>query len=165
MGGSNFSEGVYVDYRRFDKERINPRYEFGFGLSYTSFRYSRLRIKRHQSRPRKYPGGVVVPGGQDDLWDIVATVTCEVQNTGSVAGAEAAQLYVGIPGAPVRQLRGFQKPEIRPGKTAKVTFNLTRRDLSVWDPAAQKWLLQPGDYSVWVGSSSRKLPLQGVLHL
>ncbi|KAJ0418586.1 glycoside hydrolase superfamily [Aspergillus carlsbadensis] len=162
---SDFSEGVYIDYRYFDKEGVTPRFEFGFGLSYTSFQYTNLKINRRQPRPRQYPEGPVVQGGQADLWDTVATVTCEVKNTGSVAGAEAAQLYVGIPGAPVRQLRGFQKPVVQPGKTAKVSFNLTRRDLSVWDPVVQKWRLERGEYKIYVGSSSRKLPLTGGLKI
>jgi beta-glucosidase len=96
---------------------------------------------------------------------VVATVTAEIKNTGSLTGAEAAQLHVGIPGGPVKQLRGFQKPTIRAGKVEKVKFRLTRRDLSVWDPVVQKWRLQNGEYKIYVGSSSRKLPLTGDLKI
>ncbi|KAH7111240.1 glycoside hydrolase family 3 protein [Dactylonectria macrodidyma] len=162
---SNFSEGVYVDYRRFDREGTEPRYEFGFGLSYTTFSYSNLKIRNAKSNHAEYPSGRIVEGGQADLWDTVAVVTVEVKNTGRVSGAEAAQLYVGIPGRPARQLRGFDKPAIKPGKTTKVTFKLNRRDLSVWDTVAQKWRLQSGEYKIFVGSSSRKLPLKGVLKI
>jgi beta-glucosidase len=162
---SNFSEGVYIDYRHFDRNDIEPRYEFGFGLSYTTFQYQELKIRTEQRHPKQYPEGPIVSGGQSDLWDVVATVTAEVKNTGSVTGAEAAQLYVGIPGAPVKQLRGFQKRTIRPGKSERVTFKLTRRDLSVWDPMVQKWRLQNGEYKIYVGSSSRNLPLAGDLKI
>ncbi|KAL2838667.1 beta-glucosidase-related glycosidase [Aspergillus pseudodeflectus] len=162
---SDFSEGVYIDYRHFDRDGIEPRYEFGFGLSYTTFQYQNLKIRTKQRHPKQYPEAPIVSGGASDIWDVVATVTAEVKNTGSVTGAEAAQLYVGIPGGPVKQLRGFQKPTIRAGKIEKVTFKLTRRDLSVWDPVVQKWRLQNGEYKIYVGSSSRKLPLTGDLKI
>ncbi|KAL3471521.1 glycoside hydrolase family 3 protein [Aspergillus californicus] len=162
---SNFSEGVYIDYRHFDRDDIEPRYEFGFGLSYTTFKYQNLKIRTEQRHHTQYPEGPIVSGGQSDIWDVVATVTAEVQNTGSITGAEAAQLYVGIPGGPAKQLRGFQKPTIRAGKVERITFKLTRRDLSVWDPVVQKWRLQNGEYNIYVGSSSRKLPLTGGLRI
>lgn len=164
---SNFDEGVYIDYRRFDKAGIVPRFEFGFGLSYTTFNYSCLTIKPTTTAGQitAYPTGAVQEGGQTDLWDIMASVSARVANTGDTDGAEVAQLYVGIPGAPAKQLRGFEKPFILSGASATVNFGLTRRDLSVWDAVAQKWLLQSGDYQVYVGSSSRNLPLNGVLTL
>lgn len=102
-------------------------------------------------------------GGQTDLWDIVARVSVDVTNTGSVDGAEVAQLYVGIPGAPTRQLRGFEKVPIKAGGMSTVTFELTRRDLSRWDVVAQKWHLGSGSYKIYVGASSRKLPLNALL--
>ncbi|KAI0186452.1 beta-glucosidase [Xylaria flabelliformis] len=161
---SNFSEGVYIDYRHFDAQNITPRYEFGFGLSYTTFNFSALQISKNNSvDTTEFPSGPIRQGGQVDLWDIVATVSATVTNTGSVSGAEVAQLYVGIPGAPVRQLRGFEKTFLNASMQATVNFDLTRRDLSVWDVVAQKWALQKGDYGVFVGSSSRALPLQGKL--
>ncbi|KAI1438507.1 beta-glucosidase M [Xylaria sp. CBS 124048] len=164
---SNFStEGVYLDYRRFDAKDITPRYEFGFGLSYTTFNFSNLRITNNQSaNTDEFPVGPISQGGQTDLWDTLATISADVANTGAVDGAEVAQLYVGIPGAPQRQLRGFEKPFIRVSESATVTFPLTRRDLSVWDVVAQKWSLQKGHYQVFVGSSSRLLPLNGTLSI
>jgi len=94
-------------------------------------------------------------------------VSAKVTNTGARDGSEVAQLYVGIPSsdAPVRQLRGFAKETIAAGGSVTVDFNVTRRDLSVWDVAAQKWKLQTGDYKVSVGRSSRDLPLVGTLTL
>jgi beta-glucosidase len=162
----NFTEGVYIDYRAFDAAGISPRYEFGFGLSYTTFSYSSLQINKVNGvSTGEYPTGAIVEGGQEDLWDVLYHVTASVSNTGSVDGAEVAQLYVGIPGGPVRQLRGFSKVDIEPGKSAQVSFDLTRRDLSVWDTGAQKWQLQSGSYNVYVGGSSRDLPLTGSLSI
>ncbi|KAI0471265.1 beta-glucosidase M [Xylaria cf. heliscus] len=162
---SNFTEGVYVDYRHFDAQNITPRYEFGFGLSYTTFNFSDLRISTNASADMaaQFPSGPIRQGGQVDLWDVVATVSAALANTGDIFGAEVAQLYVGIPGAPARQLRGFEKAALNASAQTTVSFDLTRRDLSVWDVVAQKWALQRGNYSVFVGSSSRALPLRGVL--
>ena len=186
---ANFSEGSYIDYRRFDQMGIEPRYEFGFGLSYTTFAYSRLTISKTSptagskctggglGQDRKctvsslgpYPTGTILPGGHSDLWDVVVEVTATITNKGSMAGAEAAQLYLGIPSpedtsvppTPIRQLRGFEKPSVDAGASATVSFSLTRRDLSIWDVNAQEWLLQSGTYHVYVGASSRDLPLTG----
>ncbi|KAI0134389.1 glycoside hydrolase superfamily [Xylariales sp. AK1849] len=161
---SNFTEGVYIDYRHFDAKNITPRFEFGFGLSYTTFNYSNLEvIKNDSATASNYPTGVIVEGGQADLFYVLATVSVQIRNVGDADGAEVAQLYVGIPGAPARQLRGFDKPFINVTQSATVTFELNRRDLSVWDVVAQKWLLQSGTYNIYVGSSSRNLPLQGTL--
>ncbi|OGM43505.1 hypothetical protein ABOM_008056 [Aspergillus bombycis] len=164
---SNFTEGVYIDYRAFEAENITPQYEFGFGLSYTSFSFSDLSISN--SPPHKslaeYPSGAIEQGGAVDLWDTIATVTSTIHNTGPRSGAEVAQLYVRLPGGDFKQLRGFEKIQIAPGGSATVEFPLTRRDLSTWDVVAQKWLLQRGTYQVYVGSSSRNLPLTGSLRI
>jgi beta-glucosidase len=163
---ANFTEGVFIDYRHFDANALTPRYEFGFGLSYTTFNYSNLQITKTNGNFAQYPTGAVLEGGQADLWDVLVNVTANVANTGSMGGAEVAQLYVGLPGAgggtiPVRQLRGFDKPFINATETATVGFGLTRRDLSVWDTTAQKWSLLNGTYTSSVGPSSRNLPLVG----
>ncbi|KAI1846668.1 hypothetical protein JX265_009029 [Neoarthrinium moseri] len=164
---SNFTEGVFIDYRHFDAQNITPRYEFGFGLSYTTFQYSNLAVSKTGTAVGPYPTGPVVEGGHADLWEIIANVTAQVSNVGDRDGKEVAQLYVGIPGegVPVKQLRGFNKPSIKAGETVCITFGLTRRDLSVWDVDAQKWLLQEGTYSISVGRSSRDLPLIGTLDI
>ncbi|EAQ85871.1 hypothetical protein CHGG_07124 [Chaetomium globosum CBS 148.51] len=163
---SNFTEGVFLDYRHFDAKNIKPRYEFGFGLSYTTFGYDNLVVEKvAEGKFGEYPTGQVVQGGQEDLWDVLVEVSADVTNTGKVDGAEVAQLYVGIPaeGAPVRQLRGFEKPFLNASATETVRFGLTRRDLSVWDVVAQKWRLVRGEYKVEVGGSSRDLPLVGTV--
>lgn len=163
---ADFIEGIYIDYRAFDKKNITPRYEFGFGLSYTNFSFSDLTVTTNSSASTaSYPTGEILEGGREDLWDVLATVTATVANTGSVSGAEVAQLYVGIPNGPVRQLRGFDKPVLDAGASATVSFELTRRDLSTWDVVTQEWLLQNGSYNIYVGSSSKNLPLTGILSI
>lgn len=160
----NFSEGVLIDYRAFDAVNATPRFEFGFGLSFTTFSYGNLGINVFSNVSKAmYPVGAILPGGAEDLWDVIATVNAEVTNTGPVDGIEVAQLYVGIPGGPVKQLRGFSKVDITPGATVSVEFDLLRRDLSEWDTVAQQWALQPGAFAIYVGASSRILPLEGTL--
>ncbi|KAM3086204.1 hypothetical protein ACMFMG_000341 [Clarireedia jacksonii] len=161
----DFTEGVYTDYRDFDAKNITPRFEFGFGLSYTTFGYSDLLVSSFSNVSTAYypTNAKIVEGGLPSLWDIVASVKATVANTGSVEAAEVAQLYVGIPGGPVRQLRGFEKVTIPVGESATVQFDLTRRDLSEWSVVDQSWVLQQGAYQIYVGSSSRDLPLTGTL--
>ncbi|OTB04213.1 glycoside hydrolase family 3 protein [Hypoxylon sp. CI-4A] len=163
---SNFSEGSYIDYRFFDRDDIEPRFEFGFGLSYTNFSYSALSIETAAaSNTAVYPRGPTLQGGPVDLWDIVARVSFDVSNTGPYDSSEVAQLYVGSPGAPKRQLRGFSKPFIKAGETATVLLKLTRRDMSSWDVIKQAWKLNAGPHQIYVGSSSRNLPLSAILEL
>ncbi len=163
---ANFTEGVYIDYKYFDANNITPRYEFGFGLTYTTFSYSKLSMRLSgASTARLPPSSAVVQGGPASLWSIVATVTAQIKNTGKVDAMEIAQLYIGIPGGPVRELRGFEKAGIAHGHSVTVSFDLTRKDLSIWDVKEQKWVLQAGNYAVYVGSSSRTLPLTGTLKI
>jgi beta-glucosidase len=175
---SNFSEGTLVDYRHFDARNVTPRFEFGFGLSYTTFNYSNLVITKATSSSSSssssssnttlntgaFPTGPIAQGGQADLWDVLVTVSADITNTGDAGGAEVAQLYVGVPGAAaVRQLRGFEKVFLNATRTTTVEFELTRRDLSSWDVVAQMWRLPLGEpgVGIWVGASSRDLRLDG----
>ncbi|KAG6362234.1 hypothetical protein INS49_010464 [Diaporthe citri] len=158
----DFTEGVYVDYRWFDAKNITPRYEFGYGLSYTTFDHGKVDVKTTNASAltSKYATGVLGLGGQTDLWDDVIQVTTSVSNTGAVEGAEVAQLYVTFPeeaGQPVRVLCGFEKVNVKPGQSAPVTFSLRRRDVSYYDTAAGKWAVASGDYTFAVGSSSRDI--------
>lgn len=159
----NFTEGNYIDYRYFDAYNVTPRYEFGYGLSYTNFTYSSLKIDS-PSPLSHYPTGKLAVGGYEDLWDIVANVTAVIKNSGTISGAEVPQLYIEYPASakqPLRQLRGFENVNIAAGKQTQVEFGLRRRDLSHWDVAAQKWAVAPGTYKVYVGASSRDLRLHG----
>ncbi|KAK3896589.1 beta-glucosidase cel3A [Staphylotrichum tortipilum] len=164
-GNDAFPEGLFVDYRHFDAANIEPRYEFGFGLSYTNFTYASLKIT---STATSGPAtGTTIPGGPADLWETVATVTAVVTNSGGVEGAEVAQLYLTLPSAapsaPPKQLRGFAKLKLAPGASGTATFNLRRRDLSYWDTARQQWVVPQGRFGVSVGASSRDVRLTGSL--
>ena len=162
---SDFTEGVLIDYKYFDARGITPRYEFGFGLSYTTFEFSNLQVSSLANGIAAYPSGAIEQGGAVDLWETLVTVTATVMNTGQKSGAEVAQLYVGIPCGPVKQLRGFDKVQVAAGGSIDVCFSLTRRDLSTWNVVAQKWELQSGEYNFYVGSSSRDLPLTTTLNV
>jgi beta-glucosidase len=229
----NFSEGLYIDYRHFDKFGIDPRFEFGYGLSYTTFEYSNLSVTKVLPKsalpaarspgidPPKYedkipdpsealfPEGfktlkkVVYPyiskasdikkgtypypegydtkqppseaggdeGGNPDLWNIYASVSVDIKNTGSMAGKEVAQLYLSFADVlgdakevdfPVKVLRGFEKIELQKDEVQTVHFNLTRRDLSYWDVVRQNWVMPTeGSIAIRVGASSRDLKLTG----
>ncbi|GKZ63055.1 hypothetical protein AnigIFM49718_010786 [Aspergillus niger] len=161
---ADFTEGSYIDYRRFDALNIEPRFEFGFGLTYTTFNYSDLEVRHTEANSSFYPPpGEVMEGGLESLWDVVAIVTARVSNTGEVTASEIPQLYVGIPGAPIKQLRGFEKIPLHPKEGKSVSFPLTRRDLSLWDTESQSWYLERGEYKLYVGSSSRDIRLTGSL--
>ncbi|KAL2782981.1 glycosyl hydrolase family 3 N terminal domain-containing protein [Aspergillus keveii] len=170
---SNFTEGVYIDYRHFIANGITPRFEFGYGLTYATFSYQNLttelsrgsRISYQPPGSERYTASDPKPqGGLESLWDVIATVRCTITNIGGAEAAEVAQLYISIPGAgPDRVLRGFQKHSISPGGNQTVQFHLTRRDLSQWDVVMQQWVLVEGDYVVMVGKSVLDIQLTGYL--
>jgi beta-glucosidase len=144
-----YSEGIDIGYRWYEARHETPLFPFGYGLSYTSFRFSRLRISRTRLN------------GTDDV-----RVQAVITNTGHRAGADVAQLYIGDPaasGEPPRQLEGFSKVTLAPGRSARVSFTVTPAQLSWWDDTAGGWTQTPGTYRVYVGDSSAlaNLPLRG----
>jgi beta-glucosidase len=231
----NFQEGNIIDYRAFDLHNKTPTYEFGFGLSYTTFAYSDLEIVNlnasayvpntgytsaaptfgnfskdpadhtfpsnftriplyHYSwlnqsdlarasgdlnygstdfipegalngsaQPVHKAGGA--PGGNPSLYDVLFRVYATIKNTGSIIGEEVPQLYLsrGGPYDPVKELRGFERLSIAPNATTRVSFDITRKDIASWNTVEQDWIVQNTTKNVWVGSSSRNLPLSGVL--
>jgi len=133
-----YHEQLNVGYRWYASHNVKPHFPFGFGLSYTNFSLSGLTVT-----------------GRD--------VSVDLKNTGSSAGAEVVQLYLGFPaaaGEPPIQLKGFEKVTLNPGAAQKVTFSLTDRDLSIWDVASHSWKVAPGTFTVNVGTSSQDLPLK-----
>ncbi|KAJ6260070.1 putative beta-glucosidase L [Drechslerella dactyloides] len=152
-GDDNFSEGLYIDYRRFDSQGISPRYEFGFGLSYTTFSYTNLAISYTSTTTGPITSTSNAPGGYPALYEPVATITARVTNTGSVTGAEVAQLYIGLPSTapstPPKQLRGFQKLKLAAGASGTVTFVLKRKDLAYWDVSRQLWVVPTGNFVLY----------------
>ncbi|WP_354702036.1 hypothetical protein DSM112329_02385 [Paraconexibacter sp. AEG42_29] len=136
-----YSEGVLVGYRWWDAKGIQPAYPFGFGRSYTTWRYRGLRVSP-------------IAGG--------ARVSVEVTNTGKRTGSDVAQLYVGVPGDDVvRRLEGFRKLTLAPGKSRRVAFRIGERAVSTW--AGDGWRVPPGCVTLAVGRSSRDLPLNTVV--
>ncbi|GAB7339006.1 hypothetical protein MBLNU457_5672t1 [Dothideomycetes sp. NU457] len=160
---TNFTEGNYIDYKYFIQHNITPRYAFGYGLTYSNFSYSSLSTTVYSNASLSYtpPGTQIMEGGLPSLWDQIASVSATITNTGHVAAAEVAQLYLGIPGAPPKQLRGYAKPMLQPGESATVSFPLLRRDLSQWDVVLQQWVLPQDEYSVYVGKSVLDVQLTG----
>jgi beta-glucosidase len=145
-----YSEGIDVGYRWYDARNLTPLFPFGYGLSYTSFAFSDLRVTPPQLAGRGAP----------------VKVTARVTNTGQVAGSEVAQLYLGDPaatGEPPRQLKGFQRVALGPGQSGVVSFTLDAHDLSYWNDAANGWVVPSGGFRIYVGDSSALsgLPLRG----
>ena len=144
-----YSEGIDVGYRGYDAGNLTPLFPFGFGLSYTTFSFSNLVI-----------GSASVNGTQNE--QVTATVT----NTGTRAGSDVAQLYLGDPsgaGEPPRQLAGFQRVSLGVGQSTQVSFTITPQQESWWNDSANGWSQTEGTYNVYVGDSSDPsgLPLSG----
>lgn len=140
----NYAEGVLVGYRFYDAKNQEPLFPFGYGLSYTTFRYSDLQVEQT---------------GPDE-----AVVRLKVTNTGKHKGAEVVQLYLGSPAAaeePPRQLKGFEKLLLKPGETRSVSMGLNKDSLAAWDADGHSWKVYSGSYSIMVGSSSRDIRLKG----
>ena len=234
-----FTEGVFIDHRSLDKRNITPVYEFGYGLSYTTFSFSNLQISRTEGynknvyTPTKgftlpapiygnsstdaadyqFPANFTpvlgyiypyingtdlakavktseysdnsfippnsqngsaqpllpaagAPGGNPQLYDVLYQVHATITNTGDIAGDEVAQLYISLGGPydPPKVLRGFERLSILPGQSAIFQADITRRDISNWDTNSQNWVISSYTKTVYVGTSSRKLPLTGTLN-
>jgi beta-glucosidase len=144
-----YQEGVMIGYRWYQDQHIQPAYPFGFGLSYTSFRYRHLTLAAGR-RPGQY----------------VARVT--VTNTGSRTGSAVPELYVSLPSRPgvpepPWQLKGFAKLQLAPGQSAQASIPLESRSFSYWSDAANAWEIAPGCDRIGVGPSSARLPLRAVV--
>ncbi|KAG8698817.1 hypothetical protein FRC09_007008, partial [Ceratobasidium sp. 395] len=142
----SFDEGNLVDYKWFDAKKIRPRFEFGFGLSYTTFSYRKLEIRHTPGRPLDGIHRTNEPfDGEGALYDVAWTVTADITNTGSVDGCEVVQLYLSCPedqtSQPARSLRGFDKLCLSNGETKSAVFKLRQKDIAVWDVVRQTWTL------------------------
>ncbi len=144
------SYGYYHGYRHVDREQTEPRFPFGFGLSYTSFDYEAIALSAKTIDS-----------------DGTVTVSVDVRNTGNRAGGEVVQLYVGYPKSavdrPVRDLRGFKRVSLGAGESTTVAFELNANDLAYYDDKAKAWQVETMDYTLWAGSSCRDLPLSATL--
>jgi beta-glucosidase len=139
----SYGEGIYVGYRHFDTRGIEPLFSFGHGLSYTEFEYSNLRIKQ------KREGST--------------SVKVDVKNTGKRAGAETVQLYirdiVASVDRPDKELKAFVKVELLPGQTKQAELFLNRNSYAFFSPLRKRWMVEPGEFELLIGSSSRDIRL------
>jgi beta-glucosidase len=144
----HYSEGIFVGYRYYDKNNIAPLFPFGYGLSYTTFEYEGLKIA----------------AGKTDY-----TVSVNVKNTGSVAGHEIVELYISPKNCsierPVKELKGFAKVDLAPGQTKTVSIKLDQRAFQFYHPDKKQWTLEPGDFEILVGASSKDIKSKGIIKL
>ncbi|HZL43809.1 MAG TPA: glycoside hydrolase family 3 C-terminal domain-containing protein [Verrucomicrobiae bacterium] len=149
---SPYTEGIFVGYRGYDEKNIDPQFCFGHGLSYTEFQYGKAAVS---------PGRITA--------DARANVSVEVRNTGKRAGAEIVQLYIhpvrsSVP-QPPKQLRGFQRVSLKPGEKKTVTIPLTADQISFYDVKTHQFVVEPGEFEIMVGSSSRDIRSHGKLEV
>ncbi|HEX2960711.1 MAG TPA: glycoside hydrolase family 3 C-terminal domain-containing protein [Ignavibacteriales bacterium] len=141
-----YSDGIYVGYRHFEKNNIKPLFPFGYGLSYTDFKYSDIKVS---------------PADKDGK----VQVSFSIQNTGKVMGGEVAQLYLrdveSSIDRPMKELKGFKKVYLKPGEKKTVTLTLDKNAMSYFDPAKKSWVMEPGKFEVLIGSSSEDIRLTG----
>lgn len=141
-----YAEGVFLGYRYYTTFDKKPMFPFGYGLSYTTFKFSNLQVSPTTATS-----------------DGIITVNFDVANTGQRAGADVAQLYVGDPSAkikrPVKELKGYDKVRLAPGATQHVSLKLNRRALAYWDTQKNDWRVDPGKFTIFVGDSSEETPL------
>jgi beta-glucosidase len=138
-----YDDDIWVGYRHFATKGLKTAYPFGFGLSYTTFRYSGLELSA-----RDLGKGL--------------TATVKVTNSGSAAGREVVQLYVSAPGKslpkPALELKGFAKTRLlKPGESQSLSFELTARDVASFDEASSSWVVEGGSYQVKIGASSEDI--------
>ncbi len=145
----NYKEGIYVGYRHFDKKNIAPAFPFGHGLSYTNFTYSNLVCVR--------------PAQKLDM----VSVSVEVKNTGNKEGKEVVQVYVNDVDStvdrPKKELKAFRKINLKPGESKVVKFMLKGDAFSFFDVEKNKWVLEPGQFNIMVGSSSQDIKQTSLL--
>jgi beta-glucosidase len=139
-----YKEGIFVGYRWYESKKIEPLYPFGYGLSYTKFEYSNLKLSKK-----------TINKGE------VLSATFEVKNVGKVAGAETAELYVhdvesSVP-RPLKELKGFKKVLLNPGESKTIEIELLGKDFSYWDPTKKDWYAEPGEFTIMVGSASNDI--------
>src|ERR1041385_3781195 len=135
-----YEEGIYVGYRYYDTFGVKPAYEFGYGLSYTQFSFSNMKVNK-------------------DRFESPVTVTVTVENVGKLSGKEVIQLYISAPGKrlkkPKNELKAFARTKVlRPGESQTISFQITLKDLASFDPASSSWIAEAGMYLLNLGASS-----------
>lgn len=150
----HYREGIFTGYRGYERAKVAPRYAFGHGLSYTTFRYANAAVS-------PAPGST----STEPRW----TLSLDVTNTGARAGAAVVQVYVGQRSAPVprpvKELKGYARQALEPGQTARVTVPLDLRSFAYYDVAGRQWRADAGTYDVLIGSSSADVVLRATITL
>ena len=146
-----YQEGIYVGYRYYDTYKVPVSYEFGYGLSYSAFSYSNLKLS-------------------STAFNNEITVSIDVKNTGKVPGREVAEVYLSAPSKkldkPAKELKAFGKTRLlKPGESQTLSFIINSRDLASFDTASSSWIADAGNYKVSVGSSSRDIRQTGSFSL
>lgn len=151
-GVVKYAEDMFIGYRYYDRKKMDVLFPFGYGLSYTKFQYSDLKLDKSDMKDT------------DTL-----TVTCKVKNVGSAAGAEAVQLYVRDEESsvrrPVRELKGFDKVFLAPGEEKELTFTLGKRSFAYYEVKIHDWFVESGMFFVEIGASSRDIRLSGAVNV
>ncbi len=144
---SDYSDGIFVGYRHFDEDNIEPLFPFGYGLSYTSFEYSNLTVSKNNNGS--------MPGYK---------ITLNIKNTGKTKGAEIAQLYVGAVNSKIsqapKQLKAFTRVMLNPGEQKTVELKLDKNAFQYYNADKHEWTTEPGEYNILVGGSSRDIKLK-----
>lgn len=147
----NYDEGIFIGYRWYDRKNIPVVFPFGYGLSYTTFEYSGMKVDDRLATEGK----------------VYVSVT--VRNRGKVAGKEVVQLYVSDDESsverPVKELKAYEKVAVEPGESRSVTMELDTRSFAFWDTEAHDWKVEPGTFTIRVGGSSASLPLGAKLRV
>lgn len=145
-GTTGYEDGIYVGYRHFEKNKIEPLFPFGYGLSYTTFEYSELKLS-----------------SKEITADDKLTLTLKVKNTGKVEGSEVVQLYIkdvkSTVDRPLKELKGFKKVNLSPGEEKVVELTIDKKALSFFDPNTKEWIAESGEFEVLIGSSSQEIKL------
>ncbi len=181
----SYSEGVFIGYRYYDKKKMDVLFPFGYGLSYTTFEYSNLKINGvncddalvHSAPFGSCPAGNIpadtacrsnAPAAEILDSDKV-TVSVDITNTGKTAGKEIVELYVknyiGIENRPEKELKEFAKIFLQPGETGTVTFTLNYRSFAYYNETAKDWFVESGLYHILIGASSRDIRLAAPLQV
>lgn len=175
----SYSEGVFIGYRYYDKKKMDVLFPFGYGLSYTTFEYSNLRINDtacenatvHSSPFGNCPGrglsGNIIYNNSNPVISALdtepITVSVDITNTGKVAGKEIVELYIknfiGIENRPEKELKEFAKVSLLPGETKTITFTLNDRSFAYYSESAKDWFVESGIYHILIGASSRDIRL------
>ena len=152
-----YKEGIYVGYRHFDTRKVKPQFPFGFGLSYTTFKYGKAEIAEVSSDNAEGCSAEKAENGCCKAKAALYRVKVPVTNVGDREGKEVVQLYIGDDKCsvdrPAKELKGFEKISLAPGETKTVEFDITLKDLQFFDEASHQWKAEPGKFKAYIGAN------------